>query len=204
MTPVAKTPIIQQARSTLREVLSDDPISIVEQYFLYSDATEPLTLGSDGMPVDSETNRSIIESMQLALTSPDCDRAVIRLIFQHAVERGYTQKLSAIIAGLINDGKIACLDNTDLSGLDLSHMKLQGVRARNVDFSGSNLSKLILFGADLSGSYGFTEGKMRLMALNSHTVITNTVFSEGIGPDQHPRNFRSLKLSNGEINYFHR
>jgi len=176
MTPIAKSPLIQQARTTLREVLNDDPISIIEQYFLYSDATEVLTLGSDGKPVDSETNRIIIDSIKLAFSSGDCDRAIIRLIFQKAILNGYTQTLNLAINELHRAGKPINLNNTNFSGLDISNLDFSHVSIRQCNFTGTKMHDVRFVAADITGSFGMSQSLMSKLWIDSATVILDTEF----------------------------
>ena len=147
MLPTSSTPQVA-IRSVLTEVLPTVLINLVEGYFVFSDATGVLHLGADGKPSDSEANRATLESMQLALTSPECGRDIVRLIFKNAAENGYKSALDELMNQMRLNHQPIILDNVDFSGIDLSGLNLNGASIRNANFTDAILDEASFLGAD--------------------------------------------------------
>jgi len=162
-------------KTTLIEYLPTDVINIVDSYFAFSDALEVLTLGSDGQPVDSESNRITSDAMKLALTSPQCDRDILRLIFKNAVDHGYGAFLNKLMADLRLDNQRIILDRVNFSGMDLSKLSFDSVSMRQTNFTAANLHETSLIAADLTQAHGLTEATGQV-TVNCMTVFTNAGF----------------------------
>jgi uncharacterized protein YjbI with pentapeptide repeats len=150
--------------------------SIVDSYLTHADATKVLILGSDGKPLDSETNRSIIEAIKQALVLPSYDREFIRLIFQNAANNGYTSFLSGVMDDLRGQGKQIVLDKVDFSGIKLKELNFDRTSIMNANFTGALLDGASFIKADLTGSKGLSDisGVIRV---NYLTNLTDTGFS---------------------------
>ncbi|MET3106827.1 hypothetical protein AAKU67_002642 [Oxalobacteraceae bacterium GrIS 2.11] len=159
-------------KNTLSTILPMELINIVDSYFAFSDATAPLVLGSDGKPVDSELNRTTIESIKLAFSSPQCDRDIIRLIFSNAAENGYIATLNDLINGLRLTATPVILDNVNFSGLNLSGVNLNSASIRGANFTGCCLNDASFIASDLASTEGLTQATD--ITVNSLTVLTDT------------------------------
>ena len=170
---ISRTPVQVEMRNAMQAFLPTDLINLVDGYLTHTDATQALVLGTDGKPLDSELNRTTCDAIQLALTSPDCDRDVIRLIFQHAADHGYNYYLDGVMKELRDQKKAIILDNVDFSGIYLGLLNFEGASLVNVNFAGASLDSVGFIGADLTGVRGLASAT-GIFRMDHTTVLHNT------------------------------
>lgn len=167
------TPHQVAMKSALDTFLSNDLINIIDSYFAFSNAVEVLILGSDGKPVDSESNRTTTDAIRLALTSPQCDRDIIRLIFENAADHGYTDFLNILLNDLRFNQKKIILDNVDFSGLNLTNLNFDSASMQNANFTGASLDSASFVASDLTGARGLIVATGHI-TVNCQTVLADT------------------------------
>jgi len=186
------TPITHSDRRTLEvntalsAALPQSLIDLVDSFLAHAEAQQMLILGPDGKPVDSETNRTTIAEIKSALTDSKCDRGIIRQIFKHAVERGYTAFLNQLVNELRTEGTPIILDKVDFSDLNLSKFNFNKVSLINASFNAAEVEGTTFLGADLSYVQDLTS-TFGCLWLNAETTLT--------GVDEH---FREILEMCGE------
>ena len=170
---IMQDPLRLEMRSSLGEFLVADLIDIVDSYFAFSGATEVLTLGTDGQPADSETNREMIGAMKRALTDARCDRTIIRTIFNNAVDNGYTAFLNTVMHELRDEQQTIVLDHVDFSNLNLSGLNFDSASLQQANFTNATLHSASFLDADLSGAQGLSSAN-GLVAVNYRSILTGT------------------------------
>lgn len=185
-------------KNVLSEFLPSDVISIVDGYHAHADAIDVLVLGTDGQPLDSESNRTTIAAIKLALTTASCDREIIRLIFQHAADNGYTGFLNRVLNELRAQKTPIILDNVNFSGINLSTLRLDEVSLKNANFAQANLDAVSFIAADLTGMRGMASatGRIRMnyqtRLHNTELEVTSEIMSPN-GPDGKPHHDPFIK-----------
>jgi hypothetical protein len=116
--------------------------------------------------------------MKSALTSPDCDREIIRLIFKNADDNGYRNYLNDVMRQVRSLNKDLILDKVDFSGINLSALSFDGANMAEAKFTGANLNETCFINADLTGSTGLPEASGNIF-INRNTILTATgLYSE--------------------------
>ena len=138
-------------RQTLESILSTEQISIAARYDGQASPESVSTaLERDirGKVLDNTANRAIIDDIEIALTTPDFDRAALRAVFANAIINNYCPEINAVLDRIRQRGEKILLDHVDLSKLYLAEIYLEHVSAIGADFSSSSVR--YLSGADLT------------------------------------------------------
>lgn len=138
-------------RQTLKSILPASEISIAARYDGQASPESVATaLQRDihGRVVDNNSNRAILDDIEIALTTPDFDRAALRALFANAIINNYCPEINAALDRIRQRGEKILLDHVDLSRLYLAEFHFENVSATGTDFSSSSV--LYLNGADLT------------------------------------------------------
>jgi len=178
----ALTNVQQQVSEAVAESLPELPLELTDVIAQmtagdFSLATHPLQVDEMGVIIDSKANRDIWASIKEALITTQCDRAVIRTIFQNlggVNGPNNRARINAMFNEIRTAGfriNIDCSDMTDLilDGYDLSSMSAIGVTFYRTLISGCTLTD-----ADFSDSI-FTRS---LVADISNVTITRAQLIE--------------------------
>jgi len=138
-------------RQTLESILPAREISIAARYDGQASPENVATaLERDihGKVLENDANRAILDDIEIALTTPDFDRAALRALFANAIINNYCPEINAVLDRIRQRGEKILLDHVDLSRLYLAEFHFENVVATGADFSSSVIA--YLNGADLT------------------------------------------------------
>jgi len=149
------TAFVTASQQPIPTVLTD----MISDYaqFDYSIALERPDTNKLGLLSRTQKNERIMEAIYKALSSAECDPRIKHKIFALGSLNDSPTRyaLEQVVSRLQADRIQINLDNTDLSGCNLSQFDLSGMTAKGASFALTSMIFTLLVGADLTGATFF-------------------------------------------------